>query len=306
MNRSTLAGHAAMFSANAMWGLMSPVAKFAMTCAAVSPFAMTQLRVFGAAVLFWGASFFQKREHVSGRDMFRLFCASVFAILLNQGCFIFGVSLASPVDASIITTSMPLIALALSAIFLKEAVSVKKVLGIAFGALGAMMLVAGSVPAGADGNVNDGCIWGDLLVLFAQFSYAFYIVRYKDLVGKYSPITVMKWMFTFSFLFTAPFSYGQIAAADWNIGAEVVLSLVFIVVGGTFGSYILLAMGQKRLRPTVTGMYNYIQPLVASIVAVCWGMDSFGVSKAIAAALIFVGVYMVSSKKSPSAKKRLT
>lgn len=306
MNRSTLAGHAAMFSANAMWGLMSPVAKFAMTCAAVSPFAMTQLRVFGAAVLFWGASFFQKREHVSGRDMFRLFCASVFAILLNQGCFIFGVSLASPVDASIITTSMPLIALALSAIFLKEAVSVKKVLGIAFGALGAMMLVAGSVPAGADGNVNDGCIWGDLLVLFAQFSYAFYIVRYKDLVGKYSPITVMKWMFTFSFLFTAPFSYGQIASADWNIGAEVVLSLVFIVVGGTFGSYILLAMGQKRLRPTVTGMYNYIQPLVASIVAVCWGMDSFGVSKAIAAALIFVGVYMVSSKKSPSAKKRLT
>ncbi len=129
-----------MFGANAMWGLMSPVAKFAMTCAAVSPFAITQLRVFGAAVLFWGASFFQKRERVCGRDMLRLFAASMFAILLNQGCFIFGVGLASPVDASIITTSMPLIALALSAVFLKEAVNGKKVLGIAFGALGAMML----------------------------------------------------------------------------------------------------------------------------------------------------------------------
>ena len=296
MNRSKLAGHAAMFGANAMWGLMSPVAKFAMTSAAVSPFAITQLRVFGAAALFWGASFFQKREHVSGRDMFRLFCASMFAILLNQGCFIFGVGLASPVDASIITTSMPLIALALSAIFLKEAVSGKKVLGIAFGALGAMMLVAGSGSAG--GNVGDGCIWGDVLVLFAQFSYAIYIVRYKDLVGKYSPITVMKWMFTFSFLFTAPFSYGQIASADWNIGADVALSLAFIVVGGTFASYILLAMGQKRLRPTIAGMYNYIQPLVASIVAVCWGMDSFGISKAVAAALIFSGVYMVSTGAS--------
>lgn len=296
MNRSKLAGHAAMFGANAMWGLMSPVAKFAMTSAAVSPFAITQLRVFGAAALFWGASFFQKREHVSGRDMFRLFCASMFAILLNQGCFIFGVGLASPVDASIITTSMPLIALALSAIFLKEAVSGKKVLGIAFGALGAMMLVAGSGSAG--GNVGNGCIWGDVLVLFAQFSYALYIVRYKDLVGKYSPITVMKWMFTFSFLFTAPFSYGQIASADWNIGADVALSLAFIVVGGTFASYILLAMGQKRLRPTIAGMYNYIQPLVASIVAVCWGMDSFGISKAVAAALIFSGVYMVSTGAS--------
>ena len=287
-----------MFGANAMWGLMSPVAKFAMTGAAVSPFAITQLRVFGAAVLFWGASFFQKREHVGGRDMFRLFCASMFAILLNQGCFIFGVGLASPVDASIITTSMPLIALALSAVFLKEAVRGKKVLGIAFGALGAMMLVAGSGSVAVDANAKGGCIWGDVLVLFAQFSYAFYIVRYKDLVGKYSPITVMKWMFTFSFLFTAPFSYGQVVSADWNMGADVVISLAFIVVGGTFGSYILLAMGQKRLRPTIAGMYNYIQPLVASIVAVCWGMDSFGISKAAAAALIFTGVYMVSTGAS--------
>lgn len=287
-----------MFGANAMWGLMSPVAKFAMTCAAVSPFAITQLRVFGAAVLFWIASFFQKRERVCGRDMLRLFAASMFAILLNQGCFIFGVGLASPVDASIITTSMPLIALVLSAVFLKETVNGKKVLGIAFGALGAMMLVAGSGAADVGGNAKDGCIWGDALVLFAQFSYAVYIVRYRDLIGKYSPITVMKWMFTFSFLFTAPFSYGQIASDDWNIGADVVLSLAFIVVGGTFVSYILLATGQKRLRPTIAGMYNYIQPLVASIVAVCWGMDSFGISKTVATALIFTGVYMVSTGSS--------
>lgn len=161
------------------------------------------------------------------------------------------------------------------------------------------MLVAGNgVAADADGNVKGGCIWGDVLVLFAQFSYAFYIVRYKDLVAKYSPITVMKWMFTFSFLFTAPFSYGQITSADCDFGADVVLSLAFIVIGGTFGSYILLAMGQKRLRPTIAGMYNYIQPLVASIVAVCWGMDSFGISKAIAAVLIFTGVYMVSTGAS--------
>ena len=120
-----------------------------------------------------------------------------------------------------------------------------------------MLLVAGRGNSGV-GEAR-GYIWGDILVLLAQFSYAFYIVCYKDLVGKYSPITIMKWMFTYSFLFTAPFSYGQFTS------------------------------------------YNYIQPLVASVVAVCWGMDSFGISKAAAAALIFGGVYMVttgSSKKS--------
>lgn len=74
-----------------------------------------------------------------------------------------------------------------------------------------MLLVAGSGNSGVE--EARGCIWGDILVLLAQFSYAFYIVCYKDLVGKYSPITIMKWMFTYSFLFTAPFSYGQFASA---------------------------------------------------------------------------------------------
>lgn len=100
-----------MFAANAMWGLMSPVAKFAMSCGAIGAFAVTELRIVGAAALFWIASFFQKPERVRGRDMMKMFAASMLAIVFNQGCFIFGVKMASPVDASIITTSMPLIAL---------------------------------------------------------------------------------------------------------------------------------------------------------------------------------------------------
>ncbi len=110
-----------------------------------------------------------------------------------------------------------------------------------------------------------------------------------------------KWMFTYSFLATVPFSYGEVAATNWNMDFSIALSLAFVVVGGTFGSYMLLAVRQRRLRPTVAGMYNYIQPLVASIVAICWGMDSFSLSKIVAAMLIFSGVYMVTvSEKSRS------
>lgn len=129
-----------MFAANAMWGLMSPVAKFAMSCGAIGAFAVTELRIVGAAALFWIASFFQKPERVRDRDMMKMFAASMLAIVFNQGCFIFGVKMVSPVDASIIT-SMPLIALVLSAIFLKEVINGRKVIGISLGAAGALMLV---------------------------------------------------------------------------------------------------------------------------------------------------------------------
>ena len=98
-----------MLGANVMWGLMSPLAKFVMGTGGVTPMTITGLRVAGAMVLFWTASLFGQRERVASADMLKLFAASLLAIVFNQGCFIFGVGLSSPVDASVITTSMPLL-----------------------------------------------------------------------------------------------------------------------------------------------------------------------------------------------------
>ena len=133
MKPEKLTGHAAMFGANAMWGLMSPVAKAVMTGGVVTPLVVTDLRVAGAMLLFWTASLFRRPEHVPPADMMKLFGASLLAIVFNQGCFIFGVGMTSPVDASIITTSMPLVAMILAAVLLKEPVTGKKLLGIAAG-----------------------------------------------------------------------------------------------------------------------------------------------------------------------------
>lgn len=52
-------GHGAMFGANAIWGLMSPVAKFVMLGGIVTPLAVTDLRIVGAMILFWILSFFR-------------------------------------------------------------------------------------------------------------------------------------------------------------------------------------------------------------------------------------------------------
>ena len=283
-----------MLGANVMWGLMSPVAKFVMVGGAVTPLVVTDLRITGAMVLFWIASFFQKPERVAPKDLLKLLGASLLAIVFNQGCFIFGVGLTSPVDASIITTSMPLLAMVLAAIYLKEPITGKKVLGIAVGATGALLLILGSHQVSEAKAAGNHYIWGDLLVLLAQFSYALYFVLFKNFVNKYSLITIMKWMFTYAFICALPLLHTEWKSLqNTEIGA-----LVFIVVGSTFISYVLIVIGQKNLRPTVAGMYNYVQPLVASIVAVCWGMDTFNFVKIISVALIFGGVYLVTNSRS--------
>ena len=250
-------------------------------------------------VLFWIASFFQKPERVTPKDLLKLLGASLLAIVFNQGCFIFGVGLTSPVDASIITTSMPLLAMVLAAIYLKEPITGKKVLGIAVGAAGALLLILGSHQVSEAKAAGNHYIWGDLLVLLAQFSYALYFVLFKNFVNKYSLITIMKWMFTYAFICALPFSYNDLLHTEWkSLQGTEIGALVFIVVGSTFISYVLIVIGQKNLRPTVAGMYNYVQPLVASIVAVCWGMDTFNFVKIISVALIFGGVYLVTDSRS--------
>lgn len=299
--QTSLKGHLSMLGANCMWGLMSPISKFVMMAGVVSPLVVTDMRITGAMILFWVASFFQKPEHVGHKDLARLFGAALLGIVLNQGCFIFGVSLSSPGDASIITTSMPLWAMLLAAFILKEPITGKKVLGIAAGACGALMLIMGSGSHVKDmaSAGGDYAIWGDLLVLSAQFCYALYIVVYKDFVNKYSLITIMKWMFTYAFICVIPFSAGDLMQTAWSqLSWTEIMGLTYIVVCATFLSYMFIVVGQKILRPTVAGMYNYVQPLVACIVAVIWGMDTFNWIKAVAIVLIFSGVYLVTASRS--------
>ncbi len=293
----TLKGHLAMLGANVMWGLMSPVAKMVMAGAVVTPLLMTDFRIFGAALLFWIASVFSPREHVPPRDLLLLAGAGMLGILLNQGSFIFGVSFTSPGEASVITTTMPLWVMLLAALVLKEPITWKKVGGIVLGASGALILV---VTGGALAeNEGSNPRLGDLLVLAAQLSYALYLTLYKNFIKKYSLVTLMKWMFTFAAVALAPFSVSSLLAADWRLlSAGEMAGAAYVVVFGTFLAYMCIMTGQKRLRPTVVGMYNYVQPVVAMCVGIWLGLDNFTLTKAIAVVLIFSGVYLVTRSRS--------
>ena len=129
-----------------------------------------------------------------------------------------------------------------------------------------------------------------------------YLVVSKPLTLKYSSVTMMKWMFLFSTLITLPFAIESI----WNTPAfhkevfdgQELGAIFFVLFGATFVPYLLIPLALKRIRPTTVSMYNYIQPIVASFIAVCIGQDSFSVTKLVSAALVFSGVYLVTQSKS--------
>ena len=286
-----------MLGASVIFGLFSPVSKALLNTGLIDSYGLTMARMTGAAVVFWIASLFLERERVSSRDLFLLFFASLLGIVLNQGTFILGVSMTSPIDATIVTTTAPIFAMVIAAIYLREPITGKKVIGVAVGAAGALMLILSGARAVA--SSGGGSVAGDLLCMFAQFSFATYFVVFKKLIGRYTPVTLMKWMFLYATLCCLPFGYDDLSGARWSdFGWENYVQIAFVVLGATFLAYLLLPIGQKNLRPTVACMYNYVQPIVASLVTVLVGMDRFTVGKGCAVVLVFLGVYIVTQSKS--------
>src|SRR5574344_2797490 len=294
-NLKNIKAHICMFLACLIWGLMAPIGKDALMNG-ISGLDLVAFRVVGGAVLFWLTSFFTKKEEVSSHDMLMLFFASMLCLVFNQCCYTIGLSLTSPINASIVTTTLPIITMILAAIFLHEPVTSKKVMGIFCGAIGALMLIIGSMSAA---SAKAGDIRGDLLCLLAQLSFACYLAIFKHLIQRYSVITIEKWMFIYAAIIIIPLSYHHVASLVWtSISIKTWAETAFVVLGGTFLAYILMMIGQKVLRPTVVSMYNYVQPIVACVVSVIAGLGIFGVGQATAVLLVFLGVYLVTKSKS--------
>ncbi len=296
MRTFSLKGHVAMLGANTMWGLMAPIAKMVMAAGIVSPLLMTNFRILGAALLFWTASLFAPYEKVPPRDLLLLAGAAMLGILFNQGCYVFGVGFTSPGEASIITTTMPLWVMVFAAVILGEPITLKKIGGILLGASGALILVLGASKTGMKG---DNPTLGDILVLTAQLSYALYLTFYRNFIKKYSVFTLMKWMFTFASIAILCVSVGEWSRVRWSeFTSREVMGVGYVVFFATFLAYICIMIGQKNLRPTLVGMYNYVQPIVASCVGIWLGLDSFNFGKVIAVVLIFSGVFLVTISKA--------
>lgn len=295
---SALRGHLMLLGAAVLWGCNAPMIKD-LQGLGVPALVVADMRAVGAAVAFWVMSLFVGGgERVSVSMLGRLCVAGILCIVLNQVLFTVGVNYTSPIDATVISTMLPIVTMVFAAIILKESITGMKVVGIAVGAAGALTLVFGG-----GGSSAGGGLIGDALCFTAQVSCALYMVIFSNTIHRYSVVTLMKWLFLFSAIIVTMVTWPSVVAVDYaSLPLKAWGEMLFIVFGGTFVSYIFFTGGQKLLRPTVVSMYNYVQPIVATVLSVAMGVGSFGVGKVISMAMVFAGVYIVTHAKNSTAK----
>ena len=294
MERKKRNAHIAIFAANLLFGLNNPISRSLMPNI-IDPIALTYFRLLGGAILFWASALVFKVEKVSPKDLMLLFFAAFFSLTANQIPFFIGLSKTSPIDAAIVITTLPIISMLFAALIIKEPITLKKAFGVLVGASGALFLILGEHIV----HVGKGNFTGNIIVFAAVISFALYLNLFKNLIKRYTPYTIMRWMFLFAAIQSYPFCHTVVSQIDLAIfTTPVVAKIGYIVFFATFVSYVLLAVGQQFLLPTTLSMYNYTQPIIASLATIAMGLDVFGYEQLISTALVFLGVYIVTQSKT--------
>lgn len=297
MTKDKWQGHIAILTTNFIFGLNTPIAK-TIVPEWISPYALTLVRMSCATIIFWAVSLFVPREQVAPRDLITIFWGALFGLVGAQLSFANALLYTSPVNISIIAAMTPVAVMLLAALVLKEPITFKKAAGVLIGASGALLIILQSSAL----NVNkESSLIGNMLCIVNVITYAIYLVITRPVSQRYAPVTLMKWMFLFSALISLPLGWGDVAEAKVfsdTTNLSVILRLLYIIIMATGIAYFLVPTALKRIRPTTVSMYNNIQPIVASIIAIIIGQDVMSWDKPVAACLVFTGVYLVTQSRA--------
>lgn len=296
MNRRQLIGHLACFGAYAIFGLNIIFCKDIANQGELSPTVLFTFRAACAAALFWLLSLFTRREQVPWRDLLGMLGASVLGLILPQMTFLYAISMTAPIDLSVVNSITPIMTMFVAAIFLKEPITWKKAGGVALSFGGVVWLILQSTHTG---GVEHSSPMGIALVVLNALCFALYLGICRPIIRRYSVVTLMKWMFLFALVLILPFSARGVATLDYAaIPGPIWWEVAYLVFFATFVAYFLIPVGQQRIRPTLVSMYNYLQPIIASVVGVALGMDRLTWMKVLAAVLVFVGVAVVNRSRA--------
>ena len=289
MNKIVLA-HFALFSANLIYALNYIVAKDVMPTF-ITPSSFVLMRVIGGFVFFSTVYIFLIRQKIEIRDIYYLFFCSLFGVVINMLLFFEGLSLTSPISASIIMITTPLLVYFISVSISIERYSITKFLGVILGLIGAVILIS-------NGNSFRISSLGDFLVFINAISYSIYLIMVKKMMTKYHPITVLSIIFFFGLIIILPINYDDLSSVNFtNLPLSIVFKILFVVLFTTCMAYFLNIFALSKLKSSIVAFYIYLQPLLATIISLFWGKDVLSSIKIIAASLIFLGIYFVVYKR---------
>lgn len=290
----------ALLFCNTVWALDYPMYKILLP-KYISPVAMCSSALLAAGCIGLLSLLFDKHpEHIDKHDIWRFIVGALLMGVFRKVCLMEGMSRTSPIDGSIINTVIPLLVLLVSVMVGMDSFNKRKIIGLVLGMAGAVIIVVMS----ASGVHHHSTLTGDLLIVGCAVSSALYMIWFKKLVAKYRPLTLLRWLYVIAGIVMFPFGIKDIVQTDYSAFTTSVWPVYFFVLLlPSFFPNLMLVISLKYVSPTVSSMFTYLQPILATVVSMSLGMDKLNWDSVLGAVLIFCGVFIViKSYGKPSDK----
>ena len=259
------------------------------------PMALTMVRIIVSALLFWSMYAFNPvKIGFEKKDFLRLVLCALAGIALNQSFSIRGMSLTSPIHASLLILTTPIVITFLATWFLKERLNPFKIVGLFLGISGGVLLIFSrdlSMVAGGQQSL------GDVFIIMGAISYATYVVSLKPLALKYKANHILQWLFLFGLIIVLPIGWHDLASVQW-IKFDLLswICLGYVILGATFFAYQLMNYSIRVLGASVTGSFSYTQPFFGAVASMLLLNETLSLPKIAAAILIMGGVFLTKYK----------
>jgi drug/metabolite transporter (DMT)-like permease len=289
------APHIALVAVQILFATWPIVGKIALRT--IPSVALVGFRVAGAAVtLLVLARITGNLETIKRTDWPLLIVSSLLGLVLNQLLFTKGLSLTTAINATLLSTTIPVFTLLVGVMLGTDRATWRRLLGIALAAAGVLYLIG---PGRAE--FSSATRTGDLLIVSNSLCYGAYIAVSKDLMRRYNALTVVTWIFIAGCAVTVPagaISLAQVPLA--SLSWQVWLAVLYIILLPTAGAYYLSGWALARVPPSTVAVYVYLQPLFAFAVAPIILGESLSLHTVFASLLIFAGVLVVTRRRQPA------
>jgi drug/metabolite transporter (DMT)-like permease len=295
--QSEIRPHLALLGVQVLFGSLPVIAKVVL--AVIPAVALVGFRVGITALVLAAFQIARGRFWLQfKKDYVKLAVISLFAVTFNQLLFIGGLSLTKASNTSLLAVTIPIFTLIVSTIAGTELLRAGKVLGIALAAAGIIFLID---PRNA--SFSSQTTLGDLMIIANSLSYGIFVATSKDTITRNGAFRSTMWIFIFASIVCVPLGLWSLSTIDATaITTNIWLLVVYVAVIATAGPYLLNAYALSKVNPSIVAVYIYLQPIIGFILAVIFLNEVLDVKFAVAAVLVFAGVFLTTRRKrSPAA-----
>ena len=251
--------HIALLICNIVWAMDYPFYNIVLPHY-VHPMAMVSGSLIATALFSLVPLLWQKAEKVAKADVRKLIGAALLIGVLRKVFIMYGLSMTSPIDGSIIDTIVPLLVLLLSVLLGMDRFTKLKIAGLVLGMAGAVAVVL----AGASSSHQHSHLWGNVMILLCACVTSLYMVWFKRLIAKYRITTVLRWLYCVAAVVALPFGLKEIVHTDYAaIAKHALFPTLFVLTVPTYLPNLMLNYALKSVPATVSSIYTYLQPVLA-------------------------------------------